>query len=270
MSVRAVHHLNAGTMCPLAGGLLGVTTMVCHCLVIETERDGLIVVDTGFSTLDVADPRRITRSLRWTARPTFSADEPVAAQLGRLGFTPTDVRHVVITHLDLDHAGGLIDFPGATVHLHGREHAAAMARSTSKERSRYLPSQWAHDVRWHTYDTAGDTWRGLPAISRLAGVDADVGLLPLHGHTRGHSGVLVRAGERWLVHAGDAYYDRRVFGGAAGAQPRILGVFEKAMQMDRAARLASIEALRALRQGHADVEVFSAHDQGELAALAGR
>lgn len=49
-----VHHLNCGTMCPLAGGAIGSGTglrrglMVCHCLLIETPRDGLVLVDTGW------------------------------------------------------------------------------------------------------------------------------------------------------------------------------------------------------------------------------
>jgi glyoxylase-like metal-dependent hydrolase (beta-lactamase superfamily II) len=36
-------------------------------------------------------------------------------QVQRLGFDPRDVRHIVLTHLDFDHAGGLDDFPHATV-----------------------------------------------------------------------------------------------------------------------------------------------------------
>ncbi|MFD0510570.1 MBL fold metallo-hydrolase [Streptomyces aureus] len=30
-----------------------------------------------------------------------------------LGYAVDDVRHIVLTHLDLDHAGGLPDFPRA-------------------------------------------------------------------------------------------------------------------------------------------------------------
>ena len=33
------------------------------------------------------------------------------------GFRREDVRHILVTHLDFDHAGGLPDFPDAVVHV---------------------------------------------------------------------------------------------------------------------------------------------------------
>lgn len=246
----------------MAGALLGIARMVCHCLLIETTHDGLILVDTGFSTFDVADPGRLPRLFRTTTGPRLAADETAVAHVRRLGFSPSDVRHIVITHLDLDHAGGLVDFPGATVHVHAREHAAAMARATGNERTRYLPLQWAHQPRWSLLDTDGETWRGLGAVRRLPGVEADVGLVALHGHTRGHSGIVVggTTGEA-LLHAGDAAYTSGTYSG--GATPWALRVFERRMAIDDEARLASIDQLIRLRgEG---VRIVCAHDASLLA-----
>jgi glyoxylase-like metal-dependent hydrolase (beta-lactamase superfamily II) len=60
-----VHHLNCGSMCPLGqrlingeGRWLGKAQMCCHCLLIE-GRNGLILVDTGLGTADVANPTRL-------------------------------------------------------------------------------------------------------------------------------------------------------------------------------------------------------------------
>lgn len=39
-----------------------------------------------------------------------------------------DVRHIVLTHLDFDHAGGLDDFPEATVHMLQIERDVAVAQ----------------------------------------------------------------------------------------------------------------------------------------------
>jgi len=132
MTIRAVHHLNCATLCPLAGFLLGGTgwrgRMVAHCLLVETERDGLVLVDTGFGTRDIAGQSGLTRSFRAFAGPALAHGETAIAQVEALGYAPTDVRHIVITHLDLDHAGGLADFPHAKVHVHAREHAAARQR----------------------------------------------------------------------------------------------------------------------------------------------
>jgi len=256
-------------MCPLAArALLGTDRMVAHCLVVETERDGLVLVDSGFGTRDVAGETGLSFAFRRFVGPTLDPAETAVAQLAALGFAASDVRHVVVTHLDLDHAGGIADFPHARVHVHAREHAAAMARASFKERERYLRAHWQHGPKWEVYTEDGDAWRGLPAIARLRGVDADIGLLPMHGHTRGHSAVIVRDGERWLVHAGDAYFHRATIDG--GRVPIGFSAFERAVEIDARARRASAAALRQLRTSYADVDLFCAHDANEYAALGGR
>ena len=45
------------------------------------------------------------------SRPT--EENLPAGQLAKIGLTPADVTHVVVTHTHFDHAGGLGDFPGA-------------------------------------------------------------------------------------------------------------------------------------------------------------
>jgi glyoxylase-like metal-dependent hydrolase (beta-lactamase superfamily II) len=257
-------------MCPIAGFLMGAKgwrgLMVAHCLLVETERDGLVLVDTGFGTRDVDGATPLSTAFRTLVGPTLDRTETAVAQVAALGFSPADVRHVVVTHLDLDHAGGLCDFPDAQVHLHAREHAAAMARGSFKERERYIRAHWAHGPRWELYQEDGDTWRGLPAVTRLRGLDADFALVPMHGHTRGHSAIVVRDRDRWLVHAGDAYFHRHSIDGA-GRVPTGFSAFERAMQTDGPARRASLAALRQLHASHTDVAVFCAHDVGELAAF---
>lgn len=274
MSIRAVHHLNCATMCPLAAFAIGQPglgrgKMVAHCLLVETERDGLVLVDTGFGTRDVEGKTGLSRAFRRIAAPRLERQETAVEQITALGLDPADVHHIVVTHLDLDHAGGLADFPNARVHLHAREHAAAMARSTLRERERYLKAQWAHGPRWEVYSESGDSWRGLPAITRLRGLDADIGLVPLYGHSRGHSGVIVRARERWLLHAGDAYFHRNAVTGSAAVPFGFYG-FERLTQMDPAARRASVAALRQLRTSSPDVDLFCAHDLAEYEALRDR
>ena len=273
MAVRAVHHLNCATMCPVAGFLLAAPRaawrghMIAHVLLVETERDGLVLVDTGFGTRDIEGKTGLSRSFRTIVGPTLDRHETAIEQIRARGLDPRDVRNIVVTHLDLDHAGGLVDFPDAKVHLHAREHAAAMARRHFKERERYLKAQWAHNPKWEVYTEDGDSWRGLPAIARLRGVDADIGLVPMHGHTRGHSAIIVKNRDRWLVHAGDAYFHRSAVEGS-GSVPLGFAAFERATQMDPAARRASVAALRQLRTSYSDLDLFCAHDPREYAALA--
>src|SRR5688572_11560910 len=164
MSIRAVHHINCATLCPVAGFLvggagLGRGHMVAHCIVVETERDGLVLIDTGFGTRDVEGHTGLSRTFRTVVGPKLSHEETALAQIAQLGYDPDDVRHIVVTHLDLDHAGGLGDFPNAKVHCHSREHAAALTRRHFKERERYRVAHWTHGPEWELYTEDGDTWR---------------------------------------------------------------------------------------------------------------
>jgi glyoxylase-like metal-dependent hydrolase (beta-lactamase superfamily II) len=269
-----IHHLNCGTMCPWPGrlfsdhgSLVGRGRMVCHCLAIETAH-GVVLVDTGLGTADVAEPlRRLGRGFVTMTAPQLRVEETALAQLARLDIDAGEVRHVVPTHLDPDHAGGLSDFPGATVHVLGVEHAAATAPATANERRRYHPPQWAHGPRWqlHALPTGGERWFGFEQVRALGGSDDEILLIPLFGHTRGHTGVAVRSGDGWLLHAGDAYFAGSEVHASPPHCPPGLAAFQRVMAVDNAARLANQARLRELAAREPRVRVFSAHCPDELA-----
>jgi len=193
--------------------------------------------------------------------------ETAVRQVERLGFRAEDVTDVVLTHLDLDHAGGLRDFPHARVHVLRSELEAARATRTSIERTRYPRAQWAHGPRWVTHDPQGDDWFGFTAVRELPGVPADVRLIPLAGHTVGHTGVAVRVGDGWLLHAGDAYFHHAEMHPNPACPPG-LRYMQARMETARGLRLANQDRLRELVREHGDrVTVFSAHDAVELRAL---
>ena len=261
-----IHHLNTGTMCPASarlvngsGRLFGRARMVCHVLLVETRSDGLVLVDTGLGTGDIAEPDRLGRSWVRMARPRLDPEETAVARVRALGFQPSDVRHIAVTHLDLDHAGGIPDFPRAAVHVHRREHAAAMARTGPRAAWRYVPGHWRHQPAWQLHDDGGERWFGFDGVRSLLR-EPDILLVPLPGHTVGHSGIAVRAADRWLLHAGDAYF----FHGQLQTPPRaplVLRVFQRRADTDRALRVANQERLRTLVAEHGDeVTVFNAHD----------
>jgi glyoxylase-like metal-dependent hydrolase (beta-lactamase superfamily II) len=252
-------------MCPPAARLaLGSDRLVCHCLLVETGADGLVLVDTGFGSADVAPPGRLGRATKLLLRPKLTDAETAIALVRALGFDRDDVRHIVTTHLDLDHAGGLADFPRARVHVHASEVYGATMGPTTGERYRYIPEQWSHAPRWETYADAGDDWYGFEAVRPLRGVQADIALVPLIGHTRGHSGVAVRDTGGWLLHAGDAYYHR----GALAEPPEVpagLRVFEAVNVFDGEMRAYNAARLRELHQTRAEeIDIFCAHDPVEL------
>src|ERR1700691_2682614 len=87
------------------GRVLGTARIICHVLLIEGA-DGLTLVDTGFGTDDVRNPRQISRPFTAMMRPRLEVGETAVSQVRALGFDPADVRDIVLTHLDVDHAGG--------------------------------------------------------------------------------------------------------------------------------------------------------------------
>jgi glyoxylase-like metal-dependent hydrolase (beta-lactamase superfamily II) len=256
-------------MCPVLGKLTvnREGEMVCHCLLLETA-EGLVAVDTGLGLFDVANPREaLSGPFTAIVRPSRDPGTTLVRQVARLGFKPSDVRHIVVTHLDLDHAGGFPDLPGAKVHVFRPEHEAAMARATEKERRRYRPHQ-LRDVSWVIHDEGqGEDWFGFRAVKPILGLD--LALVPLLGHTRGHCGVAVRAASGWLLHCGDAYFHADQMDPERERCTVGLRLFQRLVAMDNAARLANVARLRDLSRTDRDrVKLFCAHDPSEFKALA--
>jgi glyoxylase-like metal-dependent hydrolase (beta-lactamase superfamily II) len=259
-------------MCPPArrlvageGSLAEAGRLVCHCLLVETPT-ALVLVDTGLGTADVRSPgARLGGVFTHLVRPALDPAEPAIVQLAARGLDPADVRHVVATHLDVDHAGGLADFPHAKVHVSAVELDAAQHPRTLFERHRYRPSHWAHGPDWAPRGGAGEAWHGFAGVEELIPGEPDVLLVPLVGHSRGHMGVAVRTDAGWLLHAGDAFYHRAQLD-PRGRMPPLLGLFERLGQADGAARLANLARLQALA-ATGEVRVVCAHDPVMLDTL---
>lgn len=275
-----IHHLDLGPSRPLGGALMdgvspgAVARLSCHCLLIETPNDGLVLVDTGFGLRDAMRPR--PRLPAWNLallRPRLDPERTAIRRLKKFGFKPTDVRHIVLTHLDFDHAGGLIDFPHAKVHLTAAEAEAATNRRGFIERARWRPAQWGDRGRWHTVETrlgnrgGGDTFFGLRNVREIQGLPPEILLVPLPGHTPGHAGVAVKGPRGWMLHAGDAYFNRAEAHGA-GTAPPLVAAYERMMAADIEAQRESLARLRQLlRAPDADIAVFCTHDAVEFVAM---
>jgi glyoxylase-like metal-dependent hydrolase (beta-lactamase superfamily II) len=244
------------------GGLLEKTELVAHCLLVEAK-DGLVLVDTGFGTGDVLDPGRLGQPFRSVVGASPKLAETATKQLEALGHEPSDVRHIVITHLDLDHAGGLSDFPQAEVHVFAPE--LEIARHPGlRDKSRYIPAQWAHGPNWKPHEVDGDAWFGFESVRPIPGLDDQVALVPLVGHTKGHCGVAVQTGDGWVLHCGDAFFFHGEMETPLRCPPG-LRVFQNLTQFNRGERLRNRERLRELRREHgSEVRLVCSHDPAML------
>ncbi len=269
-----VHHLNCGSFCPHGRSLLNGegrlrdrALLVCHCLAIETG-DGLVLLDTGFGMEDARNRRQLPALHRaFNVSPTI--ETTALKQIEALGFEAGDVRQIVTTHLDPDHTGGLPDFPQAEVHVLSTELDAAM-HPRLRDRPRYLDIRWKHGPRWVRHEPDGDEWFGFESVRILPGSGAEILLVPLHGHSLGHTGVATRTEAGWLLHCGDAYFNHGEVETPPSCPPG-LRFFQNLNAADGKARKANQERLRELAARHGDeVTLLCSHDPHELEREQGR
>ncbi len=275
-----IHHLNCISTCPLGGKLMDGRSdsivqrghLACHCLLVEAA-NSLVLVDTGLGLRDVADPQsRLSKFFLSMVAPEFRNEMTAARQVAALGFDPRDVRHIVLTHLDFDHAGGLDDFPHAKVHMMQEERHHASLQKTWLDRQRFRPQQWSSQAQWTTYDPGvGENWFGFECVSALDGLPPEILLVSLMGHTFAHAGVAINTGNRWLLQAGDAYFFRAEMDPVNPWCTPGLKFYQTLMEKDRSARLRNQKRLRELRRARSqEVEIFCAHDIVEFERLSGR
>lgn len=252
-----IHHLNCGSMRPAPG-----QWAVSHCLLLE-DRVGLALVDTGLGLLDVRAPlERLGQPLIDEVGFVLDESEAATRQIETLGFGPAAIQHVVLTHGDPDHTGGLADFPAARVHIGTEEH-----RQIGSGNGRYVPAHFEHGPRWEVHAPSPRRWFGLEAREVALGFASEVLLIPFFGHTLGHCGVAVQQGERWTLHVGDAYYLRV----ETETDDHPISALTTQRADDDALRRTSLDQIRRLLRNHADqIDLFGYHDPSEFPSAQGR
>ncbi|WGX73900.1 hypothetical protein QJS67_04915 [Acinetobacter radioresistens] len=83
----------------------------------------------------------------------------------------------------------------------------ALSQKTWLDRQRFRPQQWSYREKWKVYNPdAGEGWYGFNSVRDLDGLPPEILFVPLSGHTHGHAGIAIQAGDKWLLNAADAYF----------------------------------------------------------------
>lgn len=220
--------------------------------------EGVIVVDTG-ETARAAEPGYFAPwhpYYRFAVRLSVEPEQEIGPQLEQLGITARDVRRVVMTHMHTDHAGGLHAFPHSEILMSREDHKLSSGRLGLLRGypSNRFPSWLDPTIIELTPVPFGPFPLSLPLTQA-----GDVTLVPLPGHTAGHSGVVIQDGDHNVLIAGDASYNQELM---------LRGVVDGVSSSVADAQL-SHQRIQALAAGTPTVYLV-AHDPETGVRLAGR
>ncbi len=196
------------------------------------HRDGVILVDSGAN----AGLKRLPRwhpYFQLAVRFDVEPEQEAAPQLRALGIGARDVRLIVLTHLHIDHDGGLAGFPEARTLASPGELAAAAG--VGGRILGYLPQRWPSGFDPQPLDFADEPYSSFARSRRLV-ADGAVVAIPTPGHTPDHISVVIDEGDRRIVLAGDAAY----------SEASLLAGIVDGVGPDERVTLATLAGLKAL------------------------
>ena len=168
-------------------------------------------------------------------------EERLENQLALCGVKPEDVKTVVISHMHLDHAGGLYLFPHADIYVPKQdyEYAEVMVHKNPD------PAKHGGYVKADC-ECPGNYILVDHDIELAKGVE----LLCLPGHTPNLLGVVVHLDSQTIILPQDAVYTVEIYGPPAKSSGFLY---------DSISYFKSVEKIRELQKKY-DAKVFPAHD----------
>lgn len=201
---------------------------------------GLVLFDTGLSPEAAGNPASVYGESAVSSRIEYSHEQRLDRQLDSIGFKPSDVEHVVLSHLHFDHTGGVALFPDALFYLGEGEMDYALNPDTHLC-GLYRPEEFKAVRNYHTHTVAGGD-------HDLFG-DGSISLLLLPGHSPGSLAMMVQLPNRTIILSGDVSHTRAAFKSACPFP----------LDQDSTAAVSSIKRLQSIQQ-ESGAEVWIGHD----------
>jgi N-acyl homoserine lactone hydrolase len=183
---------------------------------------GAVLVDTGLHPSIATDGQEnFGRLAARFGKPGLEAGKDVPAQLRGRGLDPGEIPIVVMTHMHIDHASAISEFPGSTFVVSEVEwEAAANGPKPLLNGYRRAHYDFAFDYRTVDFDRGGiDSYATFGRTFDLFG-DGSIHLAYTPGHSAGHMSVIARLKDRDFVIGGDATYVEGQFDGSVPLAPR--------------------------------------------------
>jgi len=220
------------------------------------HREGVVVVDTGQGAHLLETGNSYHPFARWEVMFRIDPEEEIGPQLRALGIGPRDVKKVVLTHLHMDHDGGLAHFPDCEILVAGGE--IRTASGWAGRLRGYLPHRWPAWFSPTPLELAAEPF-GPFARSRRLTRAGDVIAVATPGHTADHISILVQEDDTTLFLAGDASYDESLMlaGKVDGVSP------------DERTSSSTLNAIRGFAQAHPTV-YLPTHDPQSATRLVNR
>lgn len=153
------------------------------CAILVETSVGWVLLDTGTDARRFRGPNP-DDSYAPQAPPTFPSDgDPLIDALADHGLTPADLVFASISHLHLDHSGGLRHLAEAGVEVFIQRRELEFALATAGRADAYLRDDYSSpDIKWRILDGDAEIVPGIDVISTP-------------GHTPGHMSYRVRMAE---------------------------------------------------------------------------
>jgi glyoxylase-like metal-dependent hydrolase (beta-lactamase superfamily II) len=184
--------------------------------VIKHPEFGLILFDTGYTRkfYDVTNrfPNKIYALL---TKVYIEEKDEIKSQLIENGYSPLDVKHVIISHFHGDHIAGLTDFPNAKFYC----------SKIAWEQVKKIPSFWGFrrgilkklipsdfETKVQFFEEINHTFQD-DILGHTVNIFEDNSILAFNvpGHARGQIGIKIKTEKNTYLLIADTCWDKRAF-----------------------------------------------------------